>query len=151
MLSHLLAQIDQPGIREQIVHEIQEVFDGKVIWGEDLMKLGVVNAQDHDDRDASRVTHDRRPLLVVAARPLPSTSRRRPRTSPGSGPSADADRAANATPRGDMGSGWGSTFAITQDARAARRRAAVCSRRYDLQPQSRFVYALDGIGVATTP
>jgi hypothetical protein len=37
----LLAQIDQPGIREQIVHEIQQVFDGKVIWGEDLMRLGI--------------------------------------------------------------------------------------------------------------
>ena len=41
VLVHLLAQIDQPGIREQIVHEIQEVYDGTVIWGEDLMKLGL--------------------------------------------------------------------------------------------------------------
>jgi hypothetical protein len=41
VLTHLLAQIDQPGIREQIVHEIQEVFTGKVIWGEDLMRLGL--------------------------------------------------------------------------------------------------------------
>ena len=41
VLTHLLAQIDQPGIREQIVHEIQQVFDGKVIWGEDLMRLGL--------------------------------------------------------------------------------------------------------------
>jgi ribonuclease BN (tRNA processing enzyme) len=39
VLTHLLAQIDQPGIREQIVHEVQQVFDGKVIWGEDLMRL----------------------------------------------------------------------------------------------------------------
>ncbi|HEY7498310.1 MAG TPA: MBL fold metallo-hydrolase [Vicinamibacterales bacterium] len=39
VLTHLLAQIDRPGIREQIVHEIQQVFEGKVIWGEDLMKL----------------------------------------------------------------------------------------------------------------
>jgi len=39
VLTHLLAQIDQPRIREQIVHEIQEVFDGKVVWGEDLMQL----------------------------------------------------------------------------------------------------------------
>jgi ribonuclease BN (tRNA processing enzyme) len=39
VLSHLLAQIDQPGVRELIVHEIQQVFDGKVIWGEDLMQL----------------------------------------------------------------------------------------------------------------
>ena len=41
VLTHLLAQIDQPGIREQIVHEIQQVFDGKVVWGEDLMRLGL--------------------------------------------------------------------------------------------------------------
>jgi ribonuclease BN (tRNA processing enzyme) len=39
VLTHLLAQIDQPAIREQIVHEIQNVFEGKVIWGDDLMKL----------------------------------------------------------------------------------------------------------------
>jgi ribonuclease BN (tRNA processing enzyme) len=39
VLTHLLAQIDQPGVREQIVHEIQQVFTGKVIWGEDLMRL----------------------------------------------------------------------------------------------------------------
>ena len=45
MLTHLTAQIDQPGIREQIVHEIQDVFDGTVIWGEDLMKVGMVNAK----------------------------------------------------------------------------------------------------------
>jgi ribonuclease BN (tRNA processing enzyme) len=41
VLTHLLAQIDQPGIREQIVHEIRQVFDGRVIWGEDLMRLGI--------------------------------------------------------------------------------------------------------------
>lgn len=41
VLTHLLAQIDQPGVREQIVHEIREVFDGRVIWGEDLMKITV--------------------------------------------------------------------------------------------------------------
>ena len=39
VLTHLLAQIDQPRVREQIVHEIQKVFDGKVVWGEDLMRL----------------------------------------------------------------------------------------------------------------
>jgi ribonuclease BN (tRNA processing enzyme) len=39
VLTHLLAQIDKPGIREQIVHEIQQEFDGTVIWGEDLMQL----------------------------------------------------------------------------------------------------------------
>ena len=39
VLTHLLAQIDHPRIREQIVHEIQQVFSGKVVWGEDLMRL----------------------------------------------------------------------------------------------------------------
>jgi ribonuclease BN (tRNA processing enzyme) len=39
VLTHLLSQIDQPRIREQIVHEIQQVFEGKVVWGEDLMQL----------------------------------------------------------------------------------------------------------------
>jgi ribonuclease BN (tRNA processing enzyme) len=41
VLTHLLGQIDQPRIREQIVHEIQQVFDGKVVWGEDLMQLSL--------------------------------------------------------------------------------------------------------------
>jgi ribonuclease Z len=45
VLTHLLAQIDQPTIREQIVHEIQEVFEGKVVWGEDLMRLGLSGAR----------------------------------------------------------------------------------------------------------
>ena len=39
VLTHLLAQIDRPGIRERIVHEIQQQFTGQVIWGEDLMRL----------------------------------------------------------------------------------------------------------------
>ena len=39
VLTHVLAQIDQPGIREQIVHEIQQVFEGRVVWGSDLMRL----------------------------------------------------------------------------------------------------------------
>jgi ribonuclease BN (tRNA processing enzyme) len=39
VLSHVLAQIDQPEIREQILREVREEFSGRVIWGEDLMKL----------------------------------------------------------------------------------------------------------------
>lgn len=39
VLTHLLAQIDHPRIREQIVHEIQQEYSGKVVWGEDLMTL----------------------------------------------------------------------------------------------------------------
>ena len=41
VLTHFLAQIDQPGVREQIVKEIREDFDGNVIWGEDLMEIPV--------------------------------------------------------------------------------------------------------------
>jgi ribonuclease BN (tRNA processing enzyme) len=41
VLTHLLDQIDRPTIREQIVHEIRQVFDGRVVWGEDLMRLGL--------------------------------------------------------------------------------------------------------------
>jgi ribonuclease BN (tRNA processing enzyme) len=41
VLTHVLPQIDRPGIREQIVHEIRQVFDGRVIWGEDLMELTI--------------------------------------------------------------------------------------------------------------
>lgn len=39
VLTHLLEQIDRPGVRERIVHEIQQRFQGRVIWGEDLMQL----------------------------------------------------------------------------------------------------------------
>ena len=45
VLTHVLAQIDQPAVREQIVHEIQNVFTGKVIWGEDLMRLTPAGAR----------------------------------------------------------------------------------------------------------
>jgi len=41
VLTHVLPQIDRPGIRERIVHEIQRVFSGRVVWGEDLMELTV--------------------------------------------------------------------------------------------------------------
>jgi ribonuclease BN (tRNA processing enzyme) len=39
VLTHVLDEIDRPGIREQIAHEIHQEFDGQVIWGEDLMVL----------------------------------------------------------------------------------------------------------------
>ena len=41
VLTHMLAQIDQPGLRERIVREIAQEFDGDVIWGEDLMTIEV--------------------------------------------------------------------------------------------------------------
>jgi ribonuclease Z len=39
VLTHVLARIDRPEIREQIIREIKQEFDGNVIWGEDLMRL----------------------------------------------------------------------------------------------------------------
>jgi ribonuclease BN (tRNA processing enzyme) len=45
VLTHLLGQIDQPAVREQIVHEVQNVFEGKVVWGEDLMRLTLAGAR----------------------------------------------------------------------------------------------------------
>lgn len=41
VLTHVLPHIDQPGIREQIIHEVKQEFTGNVIWGEDLMQLDV--------------------------------------------------------------------------------------------------------------
>lgn len=45
VLTHLTDQIDQPTIREQIIHEIRQVFDGRLIWGEDLMTLNTAGAK----------------------------------------------------------------------------------------------------------
>lgn len=41
VLTHILPQIDQPGIRERIIQEIRQEFDGTVIWGQDLMQLSL--------------------------------------------------------------------------------------------------------------
>ncbi|MGH7947100.1 MAG: MBL fold metallo-hydrolase, partial [Opitutaceae bacterium] len=45
VLTHMLEQIDQPGVRERIIHEIRGIFDGHVIWGEDLMEIPVKGPQ----------------------------------------------------------------------------------------------------------
>ena len=39
VLTHVLEQIDQPGVRERIAEKISEIYDGNVIWGEDLMEV----------------------------------------------------------------------------------------------------------------
>lgn len=41
VLTHVTGQIDKPGIRERIVAEMAEIYDGDVIWGEDLMEIPV--------------------------------------------------------------------------------------------------------------
>jgi hypothetical protein len=59
----------------------------------------------------------------------------------GNAPAARPDQGTLA--RGDMGSGWGSPLAITQDAKQLVVEQTLFSR-YDLGPPLRFVYTLDG-------
>ena len=59
-----------------------------------------------------------------------------------SSPAVPGTPAAAAAP-GDMGSGWGSTITIAQDATRLSVEYAVFSR-YDLQPPLKFTYPLDG-------
>lgn len=41
VLTHFLEQIDQTGVREQILREMMEIYDGNIIWGEDLMEIPI--------------------------------------------------------------------------------------------------------------
>jgi hypothetical protein len=57
-------------------------------------------------------------------------------------PAVPGTPAAAAAP-GDMGSGWGSTITVAQDAKRLNVEYAIFSR-YDLQPPLTFTYPLDG-------
>jgi len=39
VLSHMIPLIDRPGVKERMLVEISEVYDGAVIFGEDLMEI----------------------------------------------------------------------------------------------------------------
>ena len=39
VLTHMTDQIDQVRVREQIIREMSKIFDGHIIWGEDLMEI----------------------------------------------------------------------------------------------------------------
>jgi len=41
VLTHFLEQIDQPGVREEIMREMMEIYKGNLIWGEDLMEIPI--------------------------------------------------------------------------------------------------------------
>ena len=41
VLSHISRQMDVPGIPERIVKEISEIYDGSIIWGQDLMEIPI--------------------------------------------------------------------------------------------------------------
>ena len=45
VLTHMLEQIDQPGMRERIIREVGAIYDGTIIWGEDLMEIPVGGAR----------------------------------------------------------------------------------------------------------
>ena len=36
ILTHITGQIDKPGVREQVISEVGEIFQGTVVFGEDL-------------------------------------------------------------------------------------------------------------------
>jgi ribonuclease Z len=37
--SHMLNQMDVPGVKERIINEMGEIYKGNIIWGEDLMEI----------------------------------------------------------------------------------------------------------------
>ena len=89
-------------------------------------------------------------LEPTTLEPLMMRRRRRRLTSRADGPRSPSRprrrrAAARGGPRGrgDMGSGWGSTITITQDAARLTVEYAFFSRG-DMQPPLKFVYALDG-------
>ena len=81
-------------------------------------------------------------LTTVAVPQAPADFSGRWRVEPT--PAASATPGSGGAPaRGDMGSGWGPTIAITQDANQLAVESIIYSN-YDLQQQPRYVYALDG-------
>ncbi len=40
-LARDLMQLDVPGVRERLIGEMKEIYDGNLIWGEDLMVVPV--------------------------------------------------------------------------------------------------------------
>ena len=50
VVSHVSNQMDVPGVRERLIAEMAEIFDGNIVWGEDLMHVPV------DDPQAERHT-----------------------------------------------------------------------------------------------
>ena len=39
VVSHVLEQMDVPGVREHLMREMMEIYDGNLFWGEDLMEI----------------------------------------------------------------------------------------------------------------
>lgn len=45
VLTHKLEQIERPGVRERIISEMSKIYDGVIIWGQDLMVVPFGGAQ----------------------------------------------------------------------------------------------------------
>jgi hypothetical protein len=84
------------------------------------------------------------PLATLSAQPQPDFSGRWTLDAPAiaTTPAVPGTPAATAAP-GDMGSGWGATITIAQNATRLSVEYAAFSR-YDLQPPMTFTYPLDG-------
>ncbi len=41
VVSHVSNQMDVPGVRERLIKEMAEIFEGNIVWGEDLMRVPV--------------------------------------------------------------------------------------------------------------
>ncbi len=39
VISHMLNQMDVPGVKERLINEMSEIYKGNIIWGEDLMEI----------------------------------------------------------------------------------------------------------------
>ena len=39
VVTHISDQMDVPGVRERLIAEMAEIFDGAIVWGEDLMEV----------------------------------------------------------------------------------------------------------------
>lgn len=39
VISHVTEQIDQPGVRERVLREMAEIYDGNLVFGEDCMEI----------------------------------------------------------------------------------------------------------------
>ena len=41
ILTHMTEQIDQPRVKERIIGEMSDIYDGDIIWGEDLLEIPI--------------------------------------------------------------------------------------------------------------
>lgn len=45
VLTHLLPQLDRPGVKERMVAEMAQIYKGSIIVGEDLMTVPLASTQ----------------------------------------------------------------------------------------------------------